>query len=267
VNVASSSTTRDYSHVTETAEALITSEAVAMMYTRYCLAASHSRDKRVLEVGCGSGQGLPYLAKHARVVVGGDYTPQVLLQANPTVGQYAQLVALDGHKLPFVDGSFDLILLYEAIYYLADPRQFLDDCRRVLRPGGMVLICTANKDRPDFNPSPHAHRYYSARDLAALLRDHGFSVELFGGFPVSISSLRDLIVFAIRKTAVALHLIPKGMGSKALLKRLFLGKLRRVSVVTDDMAPYHAPAPISDDSATTRFKVLYAVAKLLGPSA
>src|SRR5262249_40538682 len=121
----------DYSTVTEVAGIGASHEQLEMLYSRYRYAVEFCRGKNVLEVACGSGHGLGYLAGKARLVVGGDYTPSLLRVAQKHYGSRLPLVQLDAHLLPFKPGSFDVILLYEALYYLAAPKQFLAECRRI----------------------------------------------------------------------------------------------------------------------------------------
>jgi SAM-dependent methyltransferase len=133
--------------------------------------------------------------------------------------------------LPFSAESFDVVLLYEAIYYLRRPEEFLQECQRVLRRGGVVLISTVNREWPEFNPSPYSARYFAGEELEQLLEEAGFRVELYGAFPVERKSLRGAAVSSLKRAAVALHLLPRTMKGKELLKRLFFGRL--VSVPGD----------------------------------
>ena len=68
----------DYGAVTEQVGDLISQEALSMVYSRYRFASQFCAGKRVLEVACGPGLGLGYLAKQATLVVGGDYTKSCL---------------------------------------------------------------------------------------------------------------------------------------------------------------------------------------------
>ena len=65
--------TGDYTAVTETWGLPASPEQLAMQYFRYRMGAELAPGGAVLEVGCGSGMGLPYLEAHARMTVGGDY--------------------------------------------------------------------------------------------------------------------------------------------------------------------------------------------------
>lgn len=252
----------DYTTVTELPGAAASPEQLSMLYTRYAYAAGFCEGKEVLEVACGAGLGLGYLAKKATRVVGGDFTEPLLRVARHYYGEAMPLVRLDAHALPFRDRRFDVIILYEAIYYLAGPGQFVKECRRVLRDGGVLLICTVNRGWSDFNPSPFRTHYFSAGELSDLLREHRFQVELHGAFPVVNGSVKDTVVSFLKRAAVTLHLMPKTMKGKELLKRIFFGKpVPLPAKVEEGMAAYSRPAPLSSDSSDSRYKVLFALAR------
>ena len=52
---------------------------------------------------------------------------------------------MDAQHLRFPDNSFDVVLLFEALYYLEDPVKFVSEAERVLRQRGVLNICTVNK--------------------------------------------------------------------------------------------------------------------------
>ncbi len=252
----------DFVTVTEVPGLRASAEQVARMYHRYETAARYCQGKDVLEVACGAGQGLGYLARMAKSVVGGDYSEPVLRRAQEYYQGRTKLVRLDAHALPFADCTFDAILLFEAIYYLDSPERFLEECARLLRKGGLVLICTVNKDWGGFNPSPFSKRYFSAAELAAMVRARQFDVELLGAFPDSATSLSGKSIALMRRIALALHLIPKTMKGKEILKRIFFGKLSPLPPeIRPGMAEYEAPVPLPHCGADSQHKILYVVAR------
>jgi len=252
----------DYTTVTEATGTLITRESLSMMYTRYRYAADFIEGKDVLEVGCGSGQGLGYLARSAKRLVGGDCTHALLREAVAAYGGRIPLIELDAQALPFRSGSFDVVLLYETIYYLRWPDRFLQECRRLLRPRGAVILSTVNPEWSDFNPSPYSIRYFTATELLALLEGHGFTARLSGAFWSGRRSVRGATISLLKRVAVYLRLIPRTMAGKAWLKRLFLGPLSPVpGQIADGLAAFYEPVPLSDDAAA-RFKVLFAVGRV-----
>jgi ubiquinone/menaquinone biosynthesis C-methylase UbiE len=232
-----------------------------MLYTRYAYAAKFCEGKNVLEVACGSGIGLGYLAKHARQVIGGDYTQDLVRRAQTHYRERVPLLCFDAHALPFQSRCFDVVLLYEALYYLLQPDRFLEECRRILREQGTLLISTVNKEWSDFNPSPFNVRYFSAQELLELCSAHKFQAELYGAFPVKKDSVKNHLVSFLRRVAVSLHAIPRTMKGKEVLKRLFLGPLSSLPPeVQEGMAFYCSPVPIPDKTPASEFKVLFAIA-------
>jgi ubiquinone/menaquinone biosynthesis C-methylase UbiE len=253
---------QNFEMVTEVPGVKASQEQLAMLYTRYAYAADFCVGKDVLEVACGSGSGLGFLDTRARTVVGGDLTSSLLDCAHAHYGSRVRLVQLDAQALPFTDGCFDVVLLYEAIYYLRWPEKFLDECRRVLRDRGMVILCSVNNEWPEFNPSPYSTRYYSAHELAGLFTYRHFTVEVQAGFPAAPLSFLEHVFSVIKRIAVRLHLIPKTMKGKEFLKRLVFGRLLPLPPeVVDGMAPYCPPVTIQNSIPVSGFKVLYAIAR------
>ncbi len=249
----------DYSTVTETWGLPASPEQLAMQYFRYRMAAELAPGGIVLEVGCGSGMGLPYLQGQARMVVGGDYTMTLLKEARRHLPE-APLVQMDAQHLPFRDHSFDAVLLLEMIYYVADQEAAFAECRRVLKPGGKLMVCMPNRDRPDFNPSPFSTRYPNGPEITALLGAAGFDTRVYGAFAVEAASSRDRILGPVRHFAVRYRLIPSSMRAKAMIKRLMYGRLPTLGAVHDGMADYEGPVELQASSGPERgYKNLYAI--------
>lgn len=257
----------DYSTVTELAGARASRSQLERICNRYYFAAQFCDDKDVLEVACGAGQGLGYLAKRARRVVGVDIDTGILEQPKSTYRgrDNIEVLGADAEKLPFSDGSFDVVILYEAIYYLRRPERFANEARRILRPGGTLLVCTANKDLPDFNPSPYSFRYFAPTDFVALLEPLGFGVQILGESPVAQEGVRGRIVSAAKRLAVRYHLMPSTMRGKEIVKRLVFGRLVRLpSEIDESMAPRRPPTPLDPHSPARGHLVIHCVARLPG---
>lgn len=231
-----------------------------MLEARYAWAAGQAGEKDILEAACGAGLGLPALAAVARTVKAGDIDPENLQAAAAVcAGRPNTAVrAFDAGELPFHGESFDLVLLFEAVYYLADLQRFLNETQRVLRPGGKLLMVTVNPEWDGFNPSPLCTRYWFAADLLAALHEGGFAARLQGAFPETTGWTAAATRW-VRRRAVALRLVPRTMRGKALLKRIFYGPLRAV--------PGRAGAstlPTLDEigpAGSRRHRVLYATAQ------
>jgi 2-polyprenyl-3-methyl-5-hydroxy-6-metoxy-1,4-benzoquinol methylase len=102
---------------------------------------------RVLDAGCGGG-GMPLsLAEHADEVIGIDPINR-FGSAGVVLGRERGLTHLhflqaDGMALPFAAGRFDLVLSHAVIEHVSNARLYLEECRRVLKPGGRMFLSTA----------------------------------------------------------------------------------------------------------------------------
>ncbi len=227
----------EFSEVTELAGSEISLEQLQRMAHRYGWAALHCQGKDVVEVACGCGQGLGILGGVSRSLEAGDYSDRILAIARAHYGNRIRLAQLDAQSLPYADASKDVIILFEAIYYVPDPTRFVRECRRVLRPGGSVLVATANKDLWDFNPSPLSQRYYGASELTGLFQDGGFDVQVYGYMPVGEVSWRQRLLRPAKRLAIRLGIMPKTLAGKRLLKRFVFGR----------MVPMPAELPVAGD--------------------
>ncbi len=253
----------DYTAITELPGAGLTPEQYRRFAQRYALAAGLAKGRRVLEVACGAGSGLSYLSGRAAATVGLDYAAPVLQQAKAI--STLPLVQGDAHRLPFGSACFDLILCFEAIYYLCDFTWLLADSRTVLAPGGLLLICQTNPNWPGFVPGALSYHYPSGPELAHALRAAGFErVQLYGGLPVVEASRRQQIAQRIRRSALRSGLLPLLRPVAAPLLRLAYGAptplpavLNAQTVAAGGGLPL-TPLPSSQPDRT--HQVLYALA-------
>lgn len=253
----------DYLTVTELSGGEVSQEQVNRLCNRYYWAGRYCIGKDVLEVACGTGQGLGYLSKLAKSFCAGDYSEEILKIAKAHYGGRIALKQFDAQVMPYDDNSMDVIILFEAIYYLPSAERFLSQCRRVLRNNGKVLIATANKDLYDFNPSPHSFKYYGVIELKELFEKQGFVVEFYGSTSVAALSLSQKLFRPIKKFAVKFGLIPKSMDGKKNLKRLVFGRLVKMPTeIEKDMVTYIEPTKLSSSEPDKKHKVIYCVASL-----
>lgn len=251
----------DFTTVSELAGDEVSAEQVDRMCQRYYWAGNYCRGKDVLEVACGTGQGAGYLAGLGSSYRAGDFSEKMLEIARAHYGGRIAFQQFDAQQMPFKNGSFDVAILFEAIYYLPSVERFVAECRRVLRPGGKVLIATANKDLFDFNPSPHSHTYYGVTELRDLFGRHGFTSTFFGNTPVDTLSLRQRVLRPVKKLVVNSGLMPKTMAGKKMLKRLVFGSLVPMPAeIVAGMAPYSEPVPLPGDRPDRMHKVLFCLA-------
>ena len=95
----------------------------------------------VLDLGCGTGRWLAELATRSpQSLIGVDLSPEMLGQARQKTSSAAYLVLADSGTLPFPRASADLVLCSFLASYVTDLTTFVEQVRRVLRPGGIVFV-------------------------------------------------------------------------------------------------------------------------------
>jgi SAM-dependent methyltransferase len=168
--------------------------------------AVHSGE-RVLDLGSGAGRFTAELAGAGAEAVGVEVAEAALERARTAHPELDfRLAPFDG-PLPFPDGSFDAVWSSEVIEHVADTAAWLSEVRRVLRPGGRLLLTTPSHgrvrlllggiDRFSEPLGDHLH-LYSRRSLRVLLEEFGFgeiSVRRAAGPPL----LRRLLLAQARR--------------------------------------------------------------------
>jgi SAM-dependent methyltransferase len=153
-------------------------EAAYLALLPYCAGGT------VLEAGCGEGYGAALIAGRAARVLALDYDESTVRHV---ARRYPQLGTVRGNLafLPVRRSTVDVIANFQVIEHLWDQAGFLAECRRVLGPGGRLIVTTPN--RLTFTPdsdtplNPYHTRELAPSELDVLLNDAGFEVELLHG--------------------------------------------------------------------------------------
>ena len=104
--------------------------------------------RSVLEVGCGAAVDLARFAKGGAGVTGVDVAPSAIELARTNFAQQGlagRFEVADGERLPFRDGSFDLVYAHGVVQYTASPQRLVRECHRVLKPGGEAIFQVYNR--------------------------------------------------------------------------------------------------------------------------
>ena len=101
--------------------------------------------ERVVEIGCGSGRALGWLAADGATVFAVDVSPTMLAtarrrNAHLVAGGRLELLLGDGITLPLPDDAADAVVGVHTIYFWPDPAATLGEAARVLRPGGRLVL-------------------------------------------------------------------------------------------------------------------------------
>jgi ubiquinone/menaquinone biosynthesis C-methylase UbiE len=147
---------------------------------------------RVLDVATGSGHTAFALAPRVTSVTAIDLTPEMLSEAKK-LGAELQISNVlfqiaDIHSLPFPDASFELVTCRRAAHHFSKVNKALDEMRRVLTPGGRLVIDDRSVPEDDFvdetmNQLDWLHdeshiRQYRPSEWQRMLSEHGFKIEL-----------------------------------------------------------------------------------------
>ena len=106
------------------------------------------RGRTVLEVGCGAAVDLARFAKGGAQATGVDLSASAIELARANFeqqGLQGHFEVADSEHLPFPDNSFDLVYAHGVVQYTANPQRLVDECRRVLKPGGEAVFQVYNR--------------------------------------------------------------------------------------------------------------------------
>jgi ubiquinone/menaquinone biosynthesis C-methylase UbiE len=137
----------------------------------------------VLEVGFGPGLAIALLTERASrgLVTGVDFSPAMLALArrrNARAIKTGRVVLRAGEAtaLPFADATFDKALSIHTLYFWPDPGRALTELRRVLKPGGRLVLTFLPEDRwPGGVQAATIAGVYTGQEVAQLLHEAGFA--------------------------------------------------------------------------------------------
>ncbi len=162
---------------------------------------AHVRQREtVLDIGCGAGEFSEAMLDAGARPIAVDVAHEALRRARERVPGLDARRWLAGEPLPVDDASVDVIWAGEVIEHVADVAPWLSELRRVLRPGGTLLLTTPHhgparlvrlafsrrRFAEHFEPRSDHVRFFSPHTLRALLDDLGFDVDELraaGGVP------------------------------------------------------------------------------------
>lgn len=134
----------------------------------------------ILEVGVGTGGLLPELATRAEIIIGVDHSPAMLAEARRRVGgagmQGIDLRLGEMTHLPLPDASADCAVANMVLHHAAEPLSVLREIRRVLKPGGTVLLADLGRHEREAAREQLADQWlgFEESELRDWLEQSGF---------------------------------------------------------------------------------------------
>jgi SAM-dependent methyltransferase len=135
----------------------------------------------VLEIGCGHGRTLARLAEVPRSTLAGIDPSEVMVRLarrrlrRTLDARRAEISLASSAKIPHPDGRFDAAFAVHVVYFWREPRADLGEIRRVLRPGGRVLLGYRPRDEQTLAMLPAGvYALRTVDEIEALLAESGF---------------------------------------------------------------------------------------------
>src|SRR5579863_6555465 len=168
---------------------------------RYFVARSLVRGRDVLDIASGEGYGSAFLAQTARTVVGVDIDVQSVEHAQRSYAAANLRFELgSAQSIPLAAESVDAVVSFETIEHFYEQEEFIAEIRRVLRPGGLLVISSPNRDvysPPGEVPNPHHVRELTRDEFETCLHRSFRNVALLGQRPivgsVIVGELEELV--------------------------------------------------------------------------
>ena len=172
---------------------------------RYLLAARAVAGKAVLDIACGEGYGSAMLAKAATKVTGVDISQEVITHAQAKY-HASNLDFCIGSctAIPLQDASVDAVVSFETIEHHDQHTAMLREIKRVLKPGGVLIISCPDKleysDKPQYCNPHHVKELYHdefERLLAAFFKNHVIHGQrvIYGSIVLSEGCSREVGCF------------------------------------------------------------------------
>ncbi|MGW0803553.1 class I SAM-dependent methyltransferase [Nonomuraea sp. NPDC002799] len=134
--------------------------------------------RRILDAGCGSGPLSAALRERGAVVTGVDASTGMLALARKRLGDDADLHVVDlSDRLPFDDGAFDDVVASLVLHYLEDWGPTLAEMRRVLRPGGRLIVSVNHPLVEHLTQNPR-HNYFATTSYTEAWTFNGQSFPM-----------------------------------------------------------------------------------------
>jgi SAM-dependent methyltransferase len=178
--------------------------------------------RRVLDVGCGAGVDLVRFVRGGAIAAGVDLADSAIALARENLRHQslsASLCVGDGERLPFPDGTFDLVFAHGVVQYTPGDRALVEECRRVLKPDGTAFFQVYNR-LSWLNALSHVMKVGLEHEDAPVIRK--YSAGEFRGLLDNFSSAR--VVYERFPVTSRLH----GGWKGALYNGLFVGTFNAI---------------------------------------
>jgi len=130
----------------ERLETFVFNESAVEHLHRYAIAKEYCTGKKVLDIASGEGYGANLMGENALHVTGVDIDSSVIKNASEKYRR-SNLIFKQGsiENIPLPNQSFDIVTCFETLEHITDHKKAIQEIKRVLKPGGLILISTPDK--------------------------------------------------------------------------------------------------------------------------
>lgn len=154
----------------------IFSETTIEHLHRYAVVLDFVGNKKVLDLASGEGYGTNLISKKAKQAIGLDINKEAIEKSRAKYkSNNIEFHIGNAEKMPFQNKEFDVIVCFETIEHVDNPNILLSEIKRVLCPGGLLIISTPNKkiysDKTGYNNIFHKKEFYEAEFFSILQKN------------------------------------------------------------------------------------------------
>lgn len=190
--------------------------------------------ERIVDIGCGDGRTLKHMKRFKNAtIIGVDIDAKLLAKAR----QDCLPVLASGEKMPFEEGSLDLVVEFHTFHHIPDYTRALFEVYRCLKPGGYFLMVDAVEDNFIFKAIRDMHPIteeipieskYTLAELTDVLKKNGFSIKekkRFGlFFEFTLGGIPGIPVFIKRLTSLMDAVLERIFGTEYCATCVILAK-------------------------------------------
>jgi ubiquinone biosynthesis O-methyltransferase len=174
------------------------------------------KPSKILDVGCGDGALTYLMSMDGPKVVGIDTSPLAISYARQmtrSLNSQLEFVVGSALQIPFGDAAFDIVTAIDIIEHMDKPDDMIKECRRAVKPGGLVVLSTPQRLTETPIDPLHIKEFY-ANELVNFLSEYLTEVEVMESHPVIVAELfwrlrsRKLIRYAVNFMSIYLSKNP-----------------------------------------------------------
>lgn len=138
----------------------------------------------ILDIACGSGFGSDFMARLGNNVIGADLSEETIKDCSSKFQRPGlSFKAINGTAIPYDNETFDVVISFETIEHTTEYQQMLEEFKRVVKKGGLIIISTPNfliNSPKGVIINPYHTQEWIYEDLLKILNSTFSNVKLLG---------------------------------------------------------------------------------------